>query len=350
MRKLIVVLSLALIIISCKKERVPEDASITEYGVTDLSQPSFLLDKIFIDESVKTVYLLFDNSIPSTAFPLQFTATFSLTDGATSVPASGETVVFNSMDEGFRYVLTASDGTKIDFYVVLRDNQLPDATFEEWYSATGMNGQPFPEPGKSAETTVWATANQGTSTFGVYCTTPSVIDDNKAAQIITGETSLVPITAGTVFTGKFDINGAINNPTDPKKATHFGIPFSLRPYAVKFRYMYQPGNNYIKATLKNPSNIFGGFTIDEIAGNDKFTAYAVLEKRDGAIVTEVARAEMVSGDVQDVMKEISLPFTYSSVEKPTHIYVVFASSKDGDLFTGSVGSKLTIDDVELIYQ
>jgi len=350
MRKLIVVLSLVLIIISCKKSKEPEDASITEFGVSDISQASFQLDRIFIEESVKTVYLLFANSIPSTAFPLQLTVTFSLTDGATSVPASGEPIVFNSMEERFRYILTASDGTKIDFYVVLRNDQLPDATFEEWYSATGMNGQPFLEPGKSAETTVWATANQGTSTFGVYCTTPVVINDNKAVRIITGETSLVPITAGTLFTGKFDVDGAINNPTDPKKATHFGIPFSLRPFAVKFRYMYQPGNNYIKATLKNPSNIFGGFTIDEMAGNDKFTAYAVLEKRDGAVVTEVARAEMISGDVQDVMKEISLPFTYSSDEKPTHIYVVFASSKDGDLFTGSAGSTLTIDDVELIYQ
>lgn len=350
MRNLFIFISLIMLLVSCKKSKEPEDASITEYGVSDISQPSFQLDRIFIDESVKTVYLLFANSIPSTAFPLQLSVTFTLTDGATSVPASGEPIVFNSMDERFRYILTASDGTKIDFYVVLRNDQLPDATFEEWYSATGMNGQSFPEPGKSAETTVWATANKGTSTFGVYCTTPVVIDGNKAARIVTGETSLVPITAGTVFTGKFDVNGAINNPTDPKKATRFGIPFSLQPVSVRFRYMYQPGNNYIKATLKNPSNIFDGFTVNPIEGNDKFTAYAVLEKRDGAVVTEVARAEMISGDVQDVMKEISLPFTYSSDEKPTHIYVVFASSKDGDLFTGSVGSTLTIDDVELIYQ
>jgi hypothetical protein len=49
------------------------------------------------------------------------------------------------------------------------------------------------------------------------------------------------------------------------------------------------------------------------------------------------------------MKRISIPFVYQSSQKPTHITVVFASSKDGDLFTGAVGSTLKIDNVGLIY-
>ena len=350
MRTLITFLSLVLLLSACKKDREPEDAIITDYSVANLNQSSFILDRVFIDESKKTIYLLFANSFSTASLPLQFTATFSLTDGATSLPASGGTVTFNNIDERFEYTLTASDGTKISYYVVLRDYQLPDSGFEDWYSTTGMNGKSFYEPGKSAETTVWATANQGTSTFGVYCTTPVVIDGNKAVQIVTGETSMVPVTAGTIFTGTFDINGAIDHPTDPKQATVFGIPFCLRPVSIKFKYKFQPGSRYVRAVLNNPVNIFGGFTIEDIPGNDMFTVYSVLEKRDGTNVTEVGRANMVSGDAQGVMTEVSLPYTYSSTEKPTHIYVVFASSKDGDHFTGAVGSTLTIDDVELVYQ
>ena len=158
-----------------------------------------------------------------------------------------------------------------------------------------------------------------------------------------------PVTAGTLFTGRFDINGAINHPTDPRQATHFGTPFSLRPVSFKFKYAYQPGDLYVRATLNNPDNIFGGFTVTELQGSDMFTAYAILERRDGSNVVEVGRAEMISGDQQNEITEVSLPFVYSSDQKPTHITVVFSSSKDGDLFTGAVGSTLTVDDVELIY-
>jgi hypothetical protein len=80
-----------------------------------------------------------------------------------------------------------------------------------------------------------------------------------------------------------------------------------------------------------------------------FTGYAILEKRDGSGVVEIGRAEMTSGDLQEELTEISLPFVYSSDQKPTHISVVFSSSKDGDLFTGAVGSTLLVDDVELVY-
>lgn len=349
MRNIYIVIFLALVVTACKKEHNPEDASILDYAVTDLNQATFDLDKVFTEENNKTIYLLFNGSFSSASFPLQFTGTFNLTEGATCIPASGETVVFNNGEERFKYSVTASDGTIIDYHIVLRDNQLPNADFEEWYSTKGMDGNFFDEPGKSAETTVWATANQGTSTFGVYCTTPVISDGNTVARIVTGQTSLVPVTAGTIFTGKFDINGAINHPTDPKQATVFGIPFSLRPVSIKFRYTYKPGSRYVHAEINNPTNIFGGFTVTDITGSDKFTAYAVLEKRDGSVVTPVARAELISGEVKDVMTEVLLPFTYTSTEKPTHIYVVFSSSKDGDLFTGAVGSTLTLDDIELIY-
>ncbi len=350
MRRTLLIISFFLLLASCKKEKDPEDASIIGYAVTDLNQSVLALDVVYTEESEKCIYLLFNGNFTAASFPLEFTAEFSLTEGAVSLPASGETVSFNNKDDRFHYIVTASDGNVIDYYVVLRDNQIPDSDFEDWYLATGMDGRGFYEPGLSAEATVWATANQGTSTFGLYCTTPYETGDGKAVRIVTGETSLIPVTAGTLFTGKFDVDGAINNPTDPKKATDFGMPFSLRPNGLSFRYSFQPGARYIRATLKNPTNIFGGFTVTEIEGNDSFTAYAVLERRDSNGITEVARAELISDIAVDQMTPAVLPFAYSSDQKPTHLYVVFASSKDGDLFTGAVGSTLFVDDVELLYQ
>lgn len=334
---------------SCKKEQQSEDTRLTDFSVTGLSWNSFTLDTVMIEERDKTINLLFKEGIPSEAFPVQFLASFILPAGASSFPASGETVTIHSKDDALKYTITAEDGSRDDYYVLIRDNQLDNAGFEDWFTKSGLNGSNYKEPGKSAATTIWATANQGTSIYSVYGTQPVVLPGNTVAQISTGETSSVPVTSGTLFTGKFDINGAINHPTDPRKATQFGIPFTLQPDSIQFEYSYQPGSRYVRATLNNPSSIFGGFTVTDIAGSDSFTAYATLEVRDGGQITEVARAEIVSGVLQPEMKRISVPFEYQSSQKPTHITVVFASSKDGDLFTGAVGSTLKIDNVVLIY-
>jgi len=47
--------------------------------------------------------------------------------------------------------------------------------------------------------------------------------------------------------------------------------------------------------------------------------------------------------------EQTVDFVYANNEEPTHLTVVFTSSKDGDYWTGAVGSTLIVNDLELIY-
>jgi hypothetical protein len=350
MKNILTFLLLVLLAWSCKKDDLSSDASIISYTVTDISKPSLELDRVFVDDADRTISLLFTNQISADSLPVNITANLTLASGATSTPASGETVTLSSMDQGVKYTVTAEDGTKVEYYLMLRDNQLSNSDFEDWYTANGMNGVPFKEPGKSAVSTLWATANSGTSIYGVYGTLPVQVGDNTVAQITTGETLMVPVTSGTIFTGKFDINGAIDHPTDPSQSMLYGVPYSLRPSGIKFKYSYVPGSRYVKATLNDPGNIFGGFTVEDIAGEDMLTFYAYLEVRDGDTVREIARASFDSGDLQETMIEKTVPFIYTSSEKPTHIIVVFASSKYGAEFTGAVGSVLTVDDLELLYE
>jgi hypothetical protein len=350
MKNLLSVLLLVLLVCSCKKDDLSSDASIVSFSVTDVSRPGMNLDRVYLDGTGRTISLLFADQIPADSLPLDVTATLTLPAGATSVPASGETITFSSMDLGLKYIVTAEDGTKAEHYVMLRDNQLQNSDFEDWYSANGMNGVPYEEPGKSAVSTLWASANSGTSIYGVYGTVPVLVGDNTVAQITTGETLMVPVTSGTIFTGKFDLNGAIDHPTDPSQSMLYGVPYSLQPSGIKFKYSYVPGSRYVKATLNDPGNIFGGFTVEDIEGEDMMTFYAYLEVRDGDNVREIARASFDSGDLQETMIEKTVPFIYTSLEKPTHIVVVFASSKNGAEFTGAVGSVLTVDDLELLYE
>lgn len=345
----VILFSFSLVLLTCNKEELSSLAEVLDFSADSINLTGITLEKVDIDNKNQIISLLFNTFLSEGSFPVSFTSTLVLSESATSVPPSGEKVVFNSKDEGFKYTVTAEDGSKRDFYVVLRDTQLPNAGFEDWYSTKGMDGISYYEPGKSKYTTIWATANYGTSLYGVYCTQPLTDDENTLARIVTGVAGSIPITAGTIFTGRFDINGAINNPTDPKKATIMGIPFCLRPTGIKFKYSYQPGDHYIRATLRNPSNIFGGFTIENIPGGDTLTFYATLEIHDGSNVTEIGRAEFYSGDVQSTLVPVSADFIYTSALKPTHISIVFSSSKRGEQYTGAVGSLLVIDDVELLY-
>jgi len=119
---------------------------------------------------------------------------------------------------------------------------------------------------------------------------------------------------------------------------------------MKVKFKYLAGENYVQATLNKPDNIFGGFTVTDISGEDQCAIYAILEVRTENETTEIGRAEIYSGTTTDVLTEVSLPFEYSSSKTPTHITVVFSSSKDGDLWKGAVGSTLIVDDLELVYE
>jgi hypothetical protein len=304
------IISLFFLLPGCKKEKLPGTASIESFSVTDISHTGLTIDQVFIDEPGKTIFLLFTNDLPVDSFPLSLSATYTITSGATALPASGEVLSFSNPDDWKTYTLTAENGDQIEYLVVLRDNQIPNSGFEDWYDATGAGGVLYKEPGTSALNRVWATANDGTSIYQLYGTIPVVDGDNTAAQISTGGSSAIPIMAGTLFTGKFDTDAAFNNPTDPRKAAIFGIPFTHRPNALKFRYTYQPGSTYIKGTLNNPNSIIGGFTVTPLEGEDKFSAFAFLEVRNGEEITEVGRAEISLGDTQLEFTELTLPFIY----------------------------------------
>jgi hypothetical protein len=48
--------------------------------------------------------------------------------------------------------------------------------------------------------------------------------------------------------------------------------------------------------------------------------------------------------------EFNVELTYKNfTAKPTHVIIVFSSSKYGDYFTGSTSSVLYLDDLELVY-
>ena len=130
MRNVLIPVLLAVIFSACEKDQSSSDTKITDFSVTDLNRSGFTIDQVFQDDSSKIIYLLFSNSMPADSFPLQFTVSFALPAGATSNPASGGQVTIPDIDQPLKYTVSAENGKQDDYYVVLRDNQLPNHGFE----------------------------------------------------------------------------------------------------------------------------------------------------------------------------------------------------------------------------
>ncbi len=351
MKKLSYLLIPVFIISGCKKDdNKSEEALILDFSVVNTNISNFALEDVFIDGNFNQVLVLSQNNLAGENPPISITPEIEVSEGAFITPASGEEVSFDNKDGAISYVVTAENGDQTKWILTIRDMQLPDADFEDWFDTVGMNGNPYPEPGLSAQSTIWATANMATSMFGQYGTQPLIDGDNTLVQIVTGNTSTVPVTSGTIFTGKFDIQGAISNPTDPAQSTDFGIPFTFRPTALKLKYKFTPGELYIDGTLIDPTNILGGFTIDTIEGGDECILWCDLEVINGDNASLIGRAELINGETIEELTEVEIPFVYTSDTKPTHISLVLSSSKDGGEFRGAVGSTLVVDDIELVYE
>ncbi|MBN1598879.1 MAG: PCMD domain-containing protein [Bacteroidales bacterium] len=351
MKKSAALFLLALLAFGCKKDDDKSDeALILNFSVTAIDIVDFETRDILIDEEKSIVSIFSENYIDESEIPVSLTPSITVSVGASISPASGVPVTYTDKEEVIVYTVRAESGSEKTWHVYLRDNQLPNSDFEDWHEVTGLDNQTFLQPGMEEVTTLWTTANMGTSIYSIYGTIPLEDGDNTLVQLMTEESTMVPVNTATLFTGEFDINGAIQNPTDPEQATKFGAPFVFRPGAVKIDFSYQAGPEYIRATLNDPDNIFGGFNVENIAGADSCTIYGILEYREGDSITEIARARVVAGDSGPELSELIIPFVYESSLDPTHITIVFASSVNGHYFTGAVGSTLIIDNLELIYE
>ncbi len=351
MKKLFAIL-LILSVFACSDDDdgvVSDLAELEEFTVQ--ANAEFSPVGTYIDAENGEVHVFNSNDFSTMNFPLTLVPEIRVSPGAKVVPASGISVTFDDPEDFVQYTITSGDGTNsVDYIFTIRDKQIPNAGFENWFTEIGMNSQPFPQPGKYKASTIWATANMGTSIYNIYGTTQEKQGNNTVINIETVTTVALPLVAGALYVGKFDLNGAIADPTNPVAAAKLGIPFVGKPTAVQFKYSYKSGDQLIQAVLKDVGNLFGGFDVFNLEGKDKFGIKVVLEKRVGDSVIEVAKKEFQSSVDVEQLTNLKLDLDYMTNDEPTHMYISFSPSFDGGTFKGAVGSKLTIDDVEILYE
>lgn len=363
---------------SCIKDEPLNAECDIEYVKLRVDNP----EQIFFQVSDTSRQVLYSDSIINFQVRTQADLTalapvFVLTEGATIEPASGSVQDFSqgvvkytvtSQDGRWQrryYVsftpvsVTVSDTIKFDYesYDLEPKNHL----YYLWYNTTEVStfGETF------------ATGNQGyamamstTAKPEDYPTVPMVDGyDGHGLRLVTRSTGPFglmgkkPIASGNIFIGEFDMTYGLNKPL---LATRFGKPFNQRPVKVTGYYKYKPGsvfqiveNGQIKTIDRtDQGSIYAVFYRNHDSNNQPVMLTGDNVQTHPSIVALAKVAEVKNTSEWTAFE---MEFKYTSELDPKilsemgySLTIVFASSKDGDLFEGAIDSELCIDKVRLI--
>lgn len=225
---------------------------------------------------------------------------------------------------------------------------LENGSMEEW-SQDGKQWNPW----AAGNDAFWGTGNPGSAAFIGNLTTPTDESVKGQAALLETKNAIIKLGAGNIFTGDFALDG-LNG------LLHFGRPFSAFPTSLRLNYKYTSatinmiGDNVGDlASLKGQPDMFQIY----IALSDKSEPYEIrndpknrqlFDPEDDGII---AYGEYTSSETVSTYKQLEIPLEYRATNRtPKYIIVVASSSKYGDYYIGGVGSKLWLDEMELVYE
>lgn len=225
---------------------------------------------------------------------------------------------------------------------------LENGAMEEW-SQDGKQWNPW----AAGNNAFWGTGNAGSANFIGNLTTPTDESVKGKAAVLETKDAIIKLGAGNIFTGDFALDG-LNG------LLHFGRPFSAFPTSLRLNYKYTSatidmiGDNVGDlASLKGQPDMFHIY----IALSDRSEPYEIrndpknrqlFDPKDEGII---AYGEYASSETVTTYKQLEIPLEYRATNRtPKYIIVVASSSKYGDYYIGGVGSKLWLDEMELVYE
>lgn len=276
-------------------------------------------------------------TLPSSAVTvtgISFTATLSALTPAT--------------DYLYRVSIDGSTGSEQSF-TTAPATVLTDADFDTWH----QDGKLW-NPWASGGTSFWDTGNRGATTISDSNSVPTddTCNGSGKAALLESKYLLIKFAAGNIFTGSYlktvGTNGVLS----------FGQPFTAFPSKLRINYKYTSATidkvgdddyQYLKGR-PDSCHIYIALT-DWDAPREIRTRPSerqLFEKNDPHII---AYAELIKGENVSSYQQVDLPLEYRYMNRtPKYIVVVASASKYGDFFTGGAGSKLWIDNFELIYE
>ncbi len=244
---------------------------------------------------------------------------------------------------------------------------LPNGNMDDWYKS-GKTWYPVSESDYSTSGSFWDSSNPGTTTGAGALVNVNPTQGNssivhtsggKSAELKSQYASAFGIgkfAAASLYSGKFNslvgTNGA---------KIDFGQKFASRPTGLHGWFRYTSGK--IDYRGDNTPAGLGEKGTDDLCSiymalakaphqlnNTDTSTFFDFENDDNIIAYgELPDAEAVS--TNNEWKEFNVELKYKDITPQTAYYliIVCSSSKYGDYFTGSTGSTMYVDDLELLY-
>lgn len=226
--------------------------------------------------------------------------------------------------------------------------ELTDGSFDNWYQ-DGKLWNPWASGGES----FWDTGNRGATTISDSNSVPTDETCNGSGQaaLLESKYLVLKFAAGNIFTGSYlktvGTNGVLS----------FGREFTSFPSKLRIHYKYTPATinrvgdddyEWLKGR-SDSCHIYIALTDwdEPYEIRTRPSERQLLDKTSSNII---AYAELIRGDEVATWQETDLELEYRYTNRtPKYILIVATSSKYGDFFTGGEGSKLWVDNFELIY-
>lgn len=272
---------------------------------------------------------------------------------AVTVKGTSYSASFSNLSPGTAYTYRVSiDGTagEEQNFTTVAAIPLENGSFDDWSSEAAVNGtlwQPW------STSSFWDTGNRGATTIADSNSIPTSETCNGSGKAASLETRWVvmKLAAGNIFTGSYVRTDGTNG------VLSFGREFSSFPSKLRINYKYTSATidkigedalSYLKGQ-PDSCHIYIALTDwdQPLEIRTRPSERQLFDKNDSHVI---AYAEYISGnsDSQYQQKDLVLDYRYTN-RTPKYILVVASASKYGDYFTGGVGSKLLIDNFELIY-
>lgn len=402
--KTVVVAATVLAATSC----IQDEALNTECDIITCSFPS----EIVVSDPTITNNRVTVNVVPDADIS-KLAPTFTLTEGATISPASGSVQNFlNADDHTVSYTVTSQDGEWHKTYRVQVVQQLKpseylfnkvelDPTkkysiFNEYdenanFLMAWSSGNPgyvmCGEANKAARAAygkdnykdhIWeffptlAVFPEGTTMKTDNDNVTSFVNGGKYAQpeyirLVTRSTGgfgaqvKMPIAAGNIFQGEFDLGSAVSQ---PREATRFGEPYNYKPVKLSGEYRFKAGDVFTDGkgnVVVGRKDIFSIYAIFFESDDDVKFIDSNVHYNDFMHPNMVALANLTdaheTGLGDDDWVKFEIEFDYDKYKKVVNadllakgVYrlgIVIASSAEGDYFRGAVGSTLDVRNIKV---
>lgn len=276
----------------------------------------------------------------------------TVADADIEVKGTSYTTTLKGLEPGETYQYNIQISGSEDYtntFTTAPATPLTDGSFDNWHQVDKL-WNPWPSEGES----YWDTGNKGAITISDSNSIPTdeTYDGNGRAASLESKYLVMKFAAGNIFTGSYvktvGTNGVLS----------FGREFSSFPTKLRINYKYTSatidriGEDALSSLRGQPDSchIYVALTDwDEPREiRTRPSERQLFDKTDPKII---AYAELIQGSSDSEYRQQDLVLDYRYTDRtPKYIVVVATASKYGDYFTGGVGSKLLLDNFELIYE